>query len=88
MSTGFSAAQLRASLWARQGARVHAIVDGLIVPGLQQKLEAADAAGWDCLRRGALGPEDAERATYLAELKEASPFTDWMLGEASTTYPG
>ena len=88
MSTGFSAAQLRASLWARQGARVHAVIDGLVVPGLADRLKAANVAGWDCLQRGALSAEAAERAPYLAELKEASPFTDWLLGEATPTYPG
>ena len=88
MSTAFSAAQLRASLWARQGARVHAVIDGLVVPGIGDKLKAADVAGWDCLQRGALSAEAAERAPYLAELKEASPFTDWLLGEATPTYPG
>src|ERR1043165_3686913 len=52
MSTAFSPAQLRASLWAREGSRVHAVIDG------------------------------------LAELGESSPFTDWLLGEATATYPG
>ena len=87
MSTGFSAAQLRASLWARQGARVHAVIDGLVVPGLADRLKAANVAGWDCLQRGALSAEAAERAPYLAELKEASPFTDWLLGEATPPIP-
>ena len=88
MSTGFSPAQLRASLWAKRGARVHAVVDGMIVPGLPEMLRAAETVGWDCLRRGALSAEEAEQAAYLAELKETSPFTDWILGEASATYPG
>jgi hypothetical protein len=88
MSAAFSPAQLRASLWARQGARVHAVIDGLIVPGIAEKLKAAEVSGWDCLQRGALSAEAAERAPYLAELKPASPFTDWLLGEATPTYPG
>jgi len=88
MSTAFSAAQLRASLWARQGARVYAVIDGLVVPGIAGKLKAAKVAGWDGLQRGALSAEAAERAPYLAELIDASPFTDWLLGEVPSTYPG
>jgi len=88
MSTAFSPAQLRASLWARQGVRVHAVIDGLVVPGIAEKLKGAKLAGWDCLQRGALSAEAAERAPYLAELSEASPFTDWLLAEATSTYPG
>ena len=68
MSAAFSPAQLRASLWARQGSRVHAVIDGLVVPGIAGKLEGAKLAGWDCLQRGALSAEAAERAPYLAEL--------------------
>jgi hypothetical protein len=88
MSTAFSPAQLRASLWARTNGRVHAVIDGLVVPGIAEKLKAADVAGWDCLQRGALSAEAAEHATYLAELKPASPFTDWLLDEATPTFPG
>jgi hypothetical protein len=88
MSTAFSPAQLRASLWAREGGRVHAVIDGLIIPGIADKLKAADVAGWDCLQRGALTAEEAASAAYLAELKANSPFTDWLLDEATPTYPG
>ena len=88
MSTAFSPAQLRASLWARQGSRVHAVIDGLVVPGIADKLKGAKVAGWDCLQRGALSAEAAARAPYLAELSVSSPFTDWLLDEATPTYPG
>ncbi len=88
MSTAFSAAQLRASLWARQGGHVYAVIDGLVVPGLAEKLPAANVTGWDCLHRGALNPQAAASAPYLAELKPASAFTDWLLGEATDTFPG
>jgi hypothetical protein len=88
MSTAFSPAQLRASLWAREGGRVHAVIDGLIVPGIAEKLKGADVAGWDCLQRGALTSEAAASAAYLVELKAVSPFTDWLLDEATPTYPG
>ena len=88
MASGFSLAQLRELLWTRQGARVHAVVDGLVVPGIDAMLKAADVAGWDCLHRGALGAEAARAAPYLVELRPQSPFTDWLLGEACTAYPG
>ena len=88
MSTAFSAAQLRASLWAREGSRVHAVIDGLVVPGIAGKLKNAKLPGWDCLQRGAMSAEEAERAAYLAELGETSPFTDWLLDEACGAFPG
>jgi Domain of unknown function (DUF4123) len=88
MSTGFSLAQLRASLWARDGSRVHAVIDGLVMPGIAEKLKNAKLAGWDCLQRGAMSAEEAERAPYLVELRDSSPFTDWLLDEATTAFPG
>lgn len=88
MATAFSYAQLKAALWAGQGARVHAVIDGLVVPGLPQRLESAAVNGWDCLQRGALSAERAQAAPYLVELKNGAPFADWLLGEASVTYPG
>jgi hypothetical protein len=88
MSTAFSPAQLRSSLWARQGARIHAVIDGLVVPGIAEKLKSADVPGWDCLQRGALTPAQEQQSAYLAELKEASAFTNWLLDEATPTYPG
>ncbi|HEX7441252.1 MAG TPA: DUF4123 domain-containing protein [Caldimonas sp.] len=88
MATAFSYAQLKAALWAGQGARVHAVIDALVVPGLPQRLESADSNGWDCLQRGALSAERAQAVAYLVELKNGAPFTDWLLGEAPATYPG
>lgn len=88
MSTAFSPAQLRASLWASANGRVHAVIDGLVVPGIADKLKTADVAGWDCLQRGAMTADVAERAAYVVELKPASPFTDWLLDEATRTFPG
>ena len=41
MANVFSYAQLKAALWAASDARVHAVVDGLVIPGLPTKLEAA-----------------------------------------------
>lgn len=88
MSSVYSPAQLRASLWAGSGTRVHAVIDGLVVPGIAAKLSSADLGGWDCLQRGALSADAAARAAYLAELKEGSAFTDWLLDIATPTYPG
>ena len=85
MSAAFSAAQLRASLWAGNNTRVHAVVDGLVVPGLPEMLRGADTSGWDCLQRGALSEAAAEQAAYLVELKPASPFTDWLIDVATPT---
>ena len=88
MSTAFSPAQLRASLRAGSGSRVHAVIDGLVVLGIAEKLKSAKVAGWDCLQRGALSAAAAERAPYLVELSEPSPFTDWLLDEATPAFPG
>ena len=82
-----SYAQHKAALWNRSGARVHAVVDGLVVPGMAGKLAAADVPGWDCLQRGALSAEAAERAAYIVELSPESQFTDWLLTVAPTIHP-
>lgn len=87
-AAAFSQAQLRSALFARDGARVHAVIDGRVVPGLAQRLQEADTGGWDCLERGALSPQAMAQAAYIVELRAASPFTDWLLGEATTTYAG
>jgi hypothetical protein len=88
MATGFSYAQLKASLWARRGGRVHAVLDGRMVPGLPGLLEPADCHGWDCLQRGAMSLEAAREAAYLVELKPTAAFSDWVLDEATQTFPG
>jgi Domain of unknown function (DUF4123) len=88
MANALSYAQLKAALWARQGVRVHAVLDGRVVPGLPGLLEKADLLGWDCLERGALSAQAARQAPYLAELREASPFSDWLLAEAGKVHPG
>jgi hypothetical protein len=84
----FSPAQLRASLWGGRGLRVHAVIDGLVVPGIPGRLRTSDTGGWDCLQRGALSAEAEARAAFLAELKEGSAFTDWLIDVATPTYPG
>ena len=80
-------AQHKSALWNRSGARVHAVVDGLVVPGMAARLADADVAGWDCLQRGALSAEASERAAYIFELRPDSSFTDWLLTVAPTVHP-
>lgn len=79
--------QQKASLWTQTGARVYAVISAAEVPGLLSQLTPQNVAGWDGLHRGALPPDEADKATYLAELRAESPFTDWLLGEASATLP-
>lgn len=88
MASALTYAQLRASLFARTGARVHAVLDGRVLPGLPGRLAEADTAGWDCLERGALAPEAARAAAYVAELNPTAEFTDWLLAQASEVHPG
>lgn len=87
MAQALAYAQLRASLFARTGGRVHAVLDGRMLPGLPGRLEAAQTMGWDCLQRGALSPEAARLAAYIVELDPAAEFTDWLLAEAAKVHP-
>ena len=64
------------------------MIDGLVVPGIAGQLRTADTLGWDCLQRGALSAEAEAKAAFLVELKESSPFTDWLIDVATPTYPG
>lgn len=88
MAQPFSHAQLKAMLFARAGGRVHAVIDGRVVPGLPALLQQADTVGWDCLERGALSAEAMRQAAYLAELKPEAPFTEWLLTEATAAFTG
>lgn len=83
-----ASAQIRSALWLTTGARVHAVIDGSVVPGLPARLREARCAGWDCLQRGALTPAAAETAAYIVELKPEADFTAWLLGEACTELAG
>lgn len=87
MSTAYSLAQLEAALWAVDGGRVHAVIDGRVVPDLPTRLTAAQAE-WDCLRRGALSPAQAAQAAYIVELRPDSPLLRWLIDEATTAFPG
>jgi hypothetical protein len=81
-------AQIRPALWNRPGARVHAVIDGSVVPGLPERLRAARCAGWDCLQRGALTPAAAAQAAYIVELQPEADFTAWLCGEACEAFQG
>lgn len=88
MAQALAYAQLRASLFARTGGRVHAVLDGRVLPGLPGRLADAQTMGWDCLQRGALSAEAARQAAYIVELDPAGEFTDWLLAEAPSVHPG
>lgn len=83
-----SYAHLKSMLWPTPAARAFAVIHGAVVPQLPERLAAAEIAGWECLWRGALTPDKAAVAPYVAELLPESAFTDWLLQEASTAYPG
>lgn len=83
----YSLDQLEAALWALDGGRVHAILDGRVLPDLPARL-AQSQAEWDCLRRGALSPAQAAQAAYIVELRLGSPLLRWLIGEATTAFPG
>ncbi|MEO7150837.1 MAG: DUF4123 domain-containing protein [Burkholderiaceae bacterium] len=88
MSAAQSLAQRKAALWADPSSRVFALLDGSVLPDLPARLAAAEMLGWDCLARGALTPEAAARAPYLADLSQTSEFSDWLLDAAGSTFPG
>lgn len=88
MASGFSYDQLKAALWAGAGVRVHAVLDGRVVPGLPGLIEQADPPGWDCLQRGALSAQAAREAAYLVELDPAGAFSDRVLRELPRDFPG
>lgn len=83
----FSLAQLEAALWARQGGRVHAVIDGCRVPGLPAHL-AEGGADFNCLRRGTLTLAEAAQAAYIAELRPDAPLLRWLIDEATSAFTG
>jgi hypothetical protein len=88
MAQQFSYAQLKSMLFAREGGRVHAVIDGRVLPGLPALLREASTGGWDCLERGALSAEALRQAAHIAELRPEAPFTEWLLTEATATFTG
>lgn len=88
--TAGTSPRIKAALWSFDGARVHAVIDGAVVAGLPEKLQAAQdgITGWDCLQRGALKPDAAQRAAYIVELQPDGGFTDWLFGEINPAFDG
>ena len=90
MSAALSRDQLKAALWADASTRVYAIVLGRVVGGLPERLAAAEKsselASYDCLWPGALKPLQRQQAPYLVALKPETPFTDWLLFEATAGF--
>jgi hypothetical protein len=78
-----SPSQLKAQLWADDGHAVHAVVMGPRVPDLEARLAAAGIVDHDCLRPGALTPDEAQQAAYMVPLARDAGFTDWLLFEAA-----
>ncbi|WP_082532484.1 MULTISPECIES: DUF4123 domain-containing protein [unclassified Roseateles] len=87
-AAALATAQIRSALWDRPDGRVHAVVDGGVIPGLLERLQAGQSVGWDCLQRGALKPEAAAQAAYIVELQPEADLTRWLLGEACTAFEG
>lgn len=87
-TAAFAPAQLHAALWAGDGARVHAVLDGRVLPDLPGRLKAAECVGWDCLQRGAQSATAAKESAYIVELARSAPFTDWLLHDAGAAFPG
>jgi hypothetical protein len=78
-----SPSQLRAMLWADDRQAVHAVVMGSRVPGLEARLAAAGIVDHECLRPGALSPEEAQQAAYMVPLPRDAAFSDWLLFKAA-----
>ncbi|NQT86294.1 DUF4123 domain-containing protein [bacterium] len=71
---------LHDQLFAHPETKVYAILDGAATPGLLDQLYGGPRPDFVCLFRGALAPDMAEVAPYLAVLEPDSAFTRWILG--------
>jgi hypothetical protein len=78
-----SPAQLKTVLWGGTGESVHAVVMGRRIPDLEARLAAAGIVDHDCLRPGALTPDEALAAAYMVPLARDDGFADWLLFEAA-----
>jgi hypothetical protein len=67
-------------LFADTGARVYAVLDGVAIPDLLEKLREYQVSPV-CLYRGDLVPDLAKVAPYQVMLERESPFTGWLLQE-------
>ena len=83
-----SLAQQREQLWADPRSRVYAVLLGARIPGLRERLDKEDVDDWDGLWTGELDAEERAAAPALVTLKRASPFTDWLLADAASTFAG
>lgn len=68
---------LRRLLFENGDDRLYAVLDGAAIPNLRPLLAQYEVSNV-CLLRGALDPELAQTAPYLAELPPESPFTELL----------
>jgi len=67
-----------ANLFAEEGGRVFAVLDGANIGDLLDKLQQLEPEYY-CLYRGDLKPDVAEVAPYLVRLRPETPFTEWII---------
>jgi hypothetical protein len=83
-----SMVQQRESLWSDPRQRPDALILASKVPGLRERLSGGEVDDWDGLWTGELDPGERAAAPLLVTLKRASPFTDWLFGEAARSFAG
>ena len=76
-------AQFKAALWADPRRAVHAVAMGARIPDLAARLAAANVVDHECLRPGALTPEQQRVAAYMVPLERDAAITHWLLCEAA-----
>ena len=76
-----SHAQLGEVLWADPLTRVHAVVMGERVAGLEERLAAAEGE-YDSLWPGALTPSQRSAAPWMVRLARGSALAEWLLFQA------
>jgi hypothetical protein len=76
-------AQFKAALWADPRRAVHAVAMGDRIPDLAARLAAANVVDHECLRPGALTPEQQRVAAYMVPLERDAAITHWLLCEAA-----
>lgn len=67
-----------ANLFADEGVRVFAVLDGALILDLLEKLQQFEPEHY-CLYRGDLTPDLAEVAPYLVRLRPDTEFTEWVI---------
>ena len=79
--------QLSNWLWSDPSQQVYAVAMGARLPQLASRLAQAYAAAelldFECLLPGALSDEQRQQAAYLVQLRQNSPFSDWLLYEVT-----